>query len=276
MKSNHAIGILAEHLRYHQYPSSYLEELRRHLQLDYTSQQLTTVQQSLLQQCLYLLTKQAPVEYIVGSALFNNQRFLVTREVLIPRFDTEKLFHDSLQTIQKLPQPSAIIDIGTGSGILAICLAKSVSPLHSLHAVDISSAALALAQLNAQKHSVTDRITFHLADTYPLSSKTNSPLIPHEDTLVIVSNPPYLRNTINHSLPTSVTVYEPSVALFESLNFITKLHYYLTTLLQNNKTIFVHLEYANEDNTVVFLTLSGQEAVNFLNDRMSSLSSPAS
>ncbi len=102
-----------------------------------------------------------PVAYLVGHKEFYSLDFEVTPDVLIPRPETELLVVALLDHVkQKGDQPHfAIADVGTGSGILAICAAKYL-PQSAVTAIDISPAALAVARRNAERHQVADRITF--------------------------------------------------------------------------------------------------------------------
>src|ERR1700722_13685155 len=104
-----------------------------------------------------------PVAYLVGRREFYSLSFRVTPDVLIPRPETEflliKLLDLAKQRAAATSAPLQIADIGTGSGILAVCAAKSL-PASAVTAVDISPAALAVARENAQEHGVADRIEF--------------------------------------------------------------------------------------------------------------------
>ena len=110
-----------------------------------------------------------PVAYLVGHREFYSLDFEVTPDVLIPRPETELLVVALLDHVKRQagfqspsrqpPAPLAIADVGTGSGILAVCAAKYVPQAH-VTAIDISPAALAVARRNAERHGVADRITF--------------------------------------------------------------------------------------------------------------------
>lgn len=143
-----------------------------------------------------------PVAYLVGRKEFFGLEFLVNQHVLIPRPETELL----VETVLALYPADArleIVDVGTGSGCIAVTLAKYL-PRSVVFAGDTSAEALALAQQNAVHHQVTDRVTFLLGNLLqPLDHPVD----------VIVSNPPYVsRPELSQTAP-EVQHYEPRLAL---------------------------------------------------------------
>jgi len=148
-----------------------------------------------------------PVAYLVGHREFYSLDFEVTPDVLIPRPETELLVVALLDEVKKRPNASAlkIADVGTGSGILAVCGAKYV-PQAQMTAIDISQAALAVAKRNAAKHKVVDRIEFIESDLF-----TGVPSEARYD--CIVSNPPYVATSEMAELPADVRDHEPHLAL---------------------------------------------------------------
>jgi release factor glutamine methyltransferase len=144
-----------------------------------------------------------PLAYIVGSREFWGLRFDITSSVLIPRPETELIVEAALEV---LPANAAvdIIDVGTGSGCLAVALAHE-RPLAHVTATDISDQALDVARHNAGRHGVGDRVHCQKAD-----------LLEGVDQVVdlIVSNPPYVRDRDRAGLQPEVGRYEPAVALF--------------------------------------------------------------
>jgi len=142
-----------------------------------------------------------PVAYLVGQREFWSLPFTVTPDVLIPRPETELLIETCCRLASELSAPF-ICDLGTGSGCIAVALAREL-PRARLIATDISSAALALARHNAMAHAVSDRIVFVRGDL----------LAPFRGTAcfdLIVSNPPYVAE--NEPLPPGVD-REPAGAL---------------------------------------------------------------
>ncbi|HEX8711706.1 MAG TPA: peptide chain release factor N(5)-glutamine methyltransferase, partial [Terracidiphilus sp.] len=123
-----------------------------------------------------------PVQYIVGEAEFYGLPFFVTRDVLIPRPETEHLVERSLHLAAHWAKPR-IVDVGTGSGAIAVALAAHL-PHASITATDLSAAALAVARRNAERNGVTDRIRFLAGDLLAPVADENFELV--------VSNPPYV------------------------------------------------------------------------------------
>lgn len=152
-----------------------------------------------------------PVAYLVGHREFYSLDFLVNSSVLIPRPETEHLITETIDRFQNSNgggQTIQIADVGTGSGIIAITLAKHL-PNANLTAIDVSQGALALAEENAERHGVNDRITF-----------VNSDLFESVDRAIkfdaVVSNPPYIGLGERESISDEVKNYEPGVALFST------------------------------------------------------------
>ncbi len=149
-----------------------------------------------------------PVAYLVGHREFFSLPFLVTPEVLIPRPETELLVIQLLDLAKALsPQdePLRVADVGTGSGIIAICAARHLSAAKVL-ALDISSAALRVARKNAQDLAVDSRIDFIAGDL----------LAPVGDACkfhIIASNPPYVAAHEMGTLSRDVRDFEPHTAL---------------------------------------------------------------
>lgn len=149
-----------------------------------------------------------PLQYIIGMQEFYGLPFRVTRDVLIPRPETEHLVE---AVLERLPhdQPVTIADIGTGSGAIAIALAAHL-PYASLTALDLSAAALEVAQANAEALNVSNRIRFsvsNLLDALPAQQRRG-----HFD--AIVTNPPYVPTADAAALHPQVRDYEPASALF--------------------------------------------------------------
>jgi release factor glutamine methyltransferase len=145
-----------------------------------------------------------PVAYLVGRKEFFSLELEVNRDVLIPRPDTEVLVVECLRLAKPLAEPT-VVDIGTGSGAIAVAIAKQHKAAR-VSAVDVSAAALAVAQRNAEKHKVSDRVTFLEGDLF-------APLPAGEAFDFVVSNPPYIRHDDIAGLVPGVRDYEPHVAL---------------------------------------------------------------
>jgi len=142
-----------------------------------------------------------PLPYITGQIEFFGLTFAVTSDVLIPRPETETLVETALDWSKAHPDAVAV-DVGTGSGCIAVALAVHALSLR-LYATDISPAALPVARANAERHNVAERITFLEGDLLtPLPEPVN----------LIVSNPPYVTEEEWAALPLSVQ-QEPRTAL---------------------------------------------------------------
>lgn len=149
------------------------------------------------------LNQQEPLQYILGEAEFYGRKFLVNPSVLIPRPETELLVREVLNT--KL-NASRILDIGTGSGCIAITLSLEI-PNSKVYALDVSQNALAAANTNSTK------LGAHLSFIQLDFLKDSLQLEPVD---LIVSNPPYIRNSEKELMKSNVLNYEPHQALFVS------------------------------------------------------------
>lgn len=162
---------------------------------------LVDVERSSIRPLVARRREREPVAYILGHRDFYGRRFHVTADVLIPRPDTETLVNHALECIPD-DQPCRVLDIGTGSGAIAVTIAAE-RPLAMVTATDISEAALNVAAGNAERLGVSDRIRLERAD---LLSGT-------EQYDLIVSNPPYIARSEMQSLQAEVREHEPSGAL---------------------------------------------------------------
>ena len=139
-----------------------------------------------------------PLPHLTGRIEFYGLEIEVTPEVLIPRPETEMLVDLALAR-----RPRSVIDVGTGSGCIAVALAKEL-PDVEVYAIDISPAALAVGQRNAERHGVDDRVQFIISD---LLDRRPSPVD------LIVSNPPYVSADEWAALPPTIRHHEPRLAL---------------------------------------------------------------
>jgi release factor glutamine methyltransferase len=148
-----------------------------------------------------------PVAYLVGRREFYSMDFRVTPDVLIPRPETELLVVALLDLVKQRQdnQPPRIVDVGTGSGIIAVCAAKHI-PNAQVTAIDISPPALKVAQANATDHGVADRIEWLESDLF-------AAVPPQQQFDFIVSNPPYVTTAEMQTLAADVKDFEPRGAL---------------------------------------------------------------
>ena len=151
-----------------------------------------------------------PAQYITGHQEFWGMDFIVTPAVLIPRPETEHVVETVLELARKggTPAPVSsvrIVDVGTGSGCIALALAKEL-PQAEIHATDTSSAALEMARANAARHQLEQRVQFHGTDLlsgFPASSFD-----------IVVSNPPYVGESEADQVQLEVRKFEPREAVF--------------------------------------------------------------
>ena len=149
------------------------------------------------------LKQKKPIQYILGDTLFHGNVFKVNEAVLIPRPETEELV-DNIIKDNQLESPR-ILDIGTGSGCIAISLKKSISNA-KVYALDLSEKALEVAMSNAQSNDVD--IEFIQADILKAEWK------PQEKFDIVVSNPPYVLDSEKSEMEANVLENEPHLALF--------------------------------------------------------------
>jgi len=193
-----------------------LAELLRKKRIDLYvefERQLTQEELAQLKEQIQRRVKGEPLQYILGQTDFYDSSFIVGPGVLIPRPETEILVDELLKRIQeKFTQPIQLIDIGTGSGNIALSLIKALHGAKAI-AVDISQEAINLAQTNAEKLELTDRIQFFCGDGLkPLKATQLEPVE------VIVSNPPYVTEEEFLGLDRQIKEFEPREALVAGKN----------------------------------------------------------
>ena len=164
--------------------------------------ELSANQEENLQSILERLLRFEPIQYVQGFSWFLSRRFLVTPAVLIPRPETEELVQ---RIIEETEAGAAVLDVGTGSGCIAISLALSL-PKSKVEAWDVSMEALEVAMHNAEQlHAQVD---FHLQDMLTCQWEGGQ----RYD--LIVSNPPYVLEQERTTMSPNVVEYEPELALF--------------------------------------------------------------
>lgn len=163
-----------------------------------------------------LLNKNVPVQYIVGNVNFYGYDFFVNKNVLIPRFETEELVDRTIKLIKKNISNPKIVDLGTGSGCIAITLSKELDVF--VDAVDISSDALEVAKRNCINNNAS--VNYYLGNMLePLCNKYN----------VIISNPPYI--SYDEEIEDIVKSNEPNIALYADNDGL----YFYEEILKNCK-----------------------------------------
>jgi len=154
------------------------------------------------------LMRGEPYQYILKKAFFYGSEFLVNKDVLIPRPETEELIELILDEIHKIKNKKLkILDIGTGSGCIAVTLAKYIKN-SDVYALDFSTAALKIAKNNAKLHNVEINFIFMNYLIENLSKIFNI------DFDIIVSNPPYISVDEENIIDSGVKDFEPKMALF--------------------------------------------------------------
>ena len=161
-----------------------------------------------------------PIAYLTGKKEFFSLVFEVTPDVLIPRPETEILVERTIDLVRHSKGTlSSVLDLGTGSGCIAVSLAKHL-PGVTITASDVSEPALAIARRNAERHEVAELITFVLGDLFVPWPATD----PQFD--IIVCNPPYVATAPDTPVDENVRRFEPHLALFagpEGLDIIHRI-----------------------------------------------------
>jgi len=152
-----------------------------------------------------LRAERRPMAQILGRAEFWSLEFKVTKDTLSPRPETEMLVDEAVKALRGVASP-VVVDIGTGTGCIAVAIAKEV-PSAIVHAVDLSPAALDVARENVRRHGVETRVHLHLGDMFaPLAG-----VVAAGGVDVVVSNPPYVRR--DEAFDPEI-LFEPAMALF--------------------------------------------------------------
>ena len=167
-----------------------------------------------------------PIQYILGSSEFYGRPFIVNKNVLIPRPETEILIDISIEELKNVNNPT-ILDIGTGSGCIAITVALEI-PLSTIIAIDIDEKAIAVAKNNKEKHGAKN-IELVVADIFheKIDEKVD----------MLISNPPYITKKEVPGLMKDVKDYEPLIALTDNndgLMFYRKIAEIMPSILKGN------------------------------------------
>jgi release factor glutamine methyltransferase len=182
-----------------------------------------------------------PLQYIIGTTEFMGREFLVDKRVLIPRPETEVLAEVAVRYVQEnFPSLSSkILDIGTGSGCLAVTCAAMIEDA-VVTAIDISKDAIDVARSNAEKNGVGNKIVFSVRDIF-----TSAADFPEKFHLVI-SNPPYISKSEFEALQPEIRKFEPSSATTDGsdgLSFYRCIADIAHSLLESNGAVIVEHAY---------------------------------
>lgn len=215
------------------------------------------------------LKKEKPIQYILGETEFYGLRFLVNENTLIPRPETEELVEWIIESTNYELRGTKlkVLDIGTGSGCIAISLAKNLSNTQ-VSAIDVSEKALAIANKNAEINEVeVNFILKNILETEDLENQFD----------VVVSNPPYVRNLEKAEIKPNVLEFEPHLALFvddnDALLFYRKIAQLAQKNLSENGKLFFEINQYLGKETVDLLEKLGFKNIElkkdiYGNDRM--------
>ncbi len=190
-------------------------KMKREQIIIYDNQEITLGQERLYMQNIEKLIKGIPLQHITNTQEFMKMNFFVNSDVLIPRADTEVLVEEVIK-LAKLKRNPTILDLCTGSGAIAVSLAKYL-PNAKIYASDISKKAMEVAKINAKNNEVENRINFINSDLFEKMEGMKFD--------IIVSNPPYIKTSVIKTLDEEVQ-NEPAIALDggkDGLNFYRKI-----------------------------------------------------
>lgn len=218
---------------------------------------LSTSQQTQFFSIIKRLREQEPIQYILEETEFMGLTLRVTQDVLIPRPETEELIEEVTKQFSSKKPPVSILDIGTGSGCIAISLAK-IFPDAAITAIDISDDALTIAAENAAKLNVSS-ITFQKMD---ILTET-----PNNRFDLVVSNPPYIPLNEKQELSSHVVTFEPHLALFcqeDGLSFYRRLAD--TDVLNTGGMMAWEIHHEKADEVIKMLSERGITEVQVIRD----------
>ena len=228
-------------------------------QLADPEREFTPEQQATFDALLLRRLANEPIQYITGEQEFYGLTLRVTPAVLIPRPETEHLVEAVLAELN-LAQSLRILDVGTGSGAIAIALAFHL-PNAQITAVDLSAAALEVAAANTARHALAGRIRYLKSDLLDAFPPDEAPFA------AIVSNPPYVPAADRASLHPQVRDHEPAAALFagpDGLDIYRRLIPQARAALQPNGLLA--LEIGHGQSEAIASLLSGWKELRFLDD----------
>ena len=196
------------------------------------------------------LLQQEPVQYVLGETAFCGRHFTVNKHVLIPRPETEELCQWILKDTEG--QSPCVLDIGTGSGCIAITLAAQM-PQTQVTAWDISAEALKVAEENAKRNHV--HVSFEQVDVLHIPTDNLQKTTKNFD--FIVSNPPYICNNERSRMKSNVLNYEPHTALFvpddDALLFYRSIAQYGQTALKEGGWLYFEMNPLYADSLIEML-----------------------
>ncbi|MEG0645700.1 MAG: peptide chain release factor N(5)-glutamine methyltransferase [Bacteroides sp.] len=220
---------------------------------------LSESKQCELENILARMQKNEPIQYVLGTAMFCGMSFDVAPGVLIPRPETEELVD---LVVRENPGSSHILDMGTGSGCIAISLSKKL-PEAKVTAWDISDEALVIARRNNGKLQTT--VMFEQQDILSYHSDSEAVFD------VIVSNPPYITDSERQEMDANVLEWEPAQALFvpddDPLRFYRRIALLGRKLLRTEGKLYFEINRAYGNETVLMLEETGYKGIRVLKDQ---------
>ena len=196
------------------------------------------------------IIKGTPLQHITHSQEFMKMNFYVDENVLIPRQDTECLVEETIKIAKKV-NAKKFLDLCTGSGIIAVSIAKYVEK-SNITALDISSKALEIAKLNSKKNGVEDRITYVKSNLFESLGKGKYD--------IIVSNPPYIKKDVLKTLSKDVQ-NEPHIALdggYDGLDFYRRIIGQAYEYLKYNGYLCLEIGYDQKEDVISLLKEDGK------------------
>ena len=200
------------------------------------------------------IREDVPLSHLVGFEYFYDRKFKVTKDVLSPRMETEELIYKVVEYVKETKKNNLkILDLCTGSGIIAITLKKELDQFSiDVVASDISEEAIKIAKENAQFHDAT--IKFIQSDIFDnIDDKFD----------IIVSNPPYIDRTDEVTMQDNVLKYDPHLALFaeeEGMYFYRNIVEKASSYLNDNGVIFFEIGYDQKDKIIILADMNGYSA----------------
>jgi len=224
---------------------------------------LTTEQEQLLNNYTVQLLDHKPVQYVLHEAWFAGMQFYVDENVLIPRPETEELVEWVIKEVLSFEfTVYSLLDIGTGSGCIPIALKKKLSPVE-IHALDVSATAIEIAKKNSALQQT--EINFHQLD---ILNENEWKQLPTFD--IIVSNPPYIKQSEEDEMRKNVLQYEPHIALFvpenDALIFYKTIATFGLKHLNKNGKLFFEINEALGNEVCVLLEQYGYNNIELKKD----------
>jgi len=190
-----------------------------------------------------------PISHLIGKREFFGEDFLVTKDVLDPRPDSETLIESVLKKFPNLAQDLKILELGVGSGCLIVTLLKAYVNATGI-AVDISKKALAVAKKNSEKHQVSSRLKLLESDLFSAANRA-------EKFDLIISNPPYIPAADIEKLEPEVRIHEPRGALdggADGLDFYLRIAAEAKNFLSESGKIFLEIGFGQKEKVVKIFT----------------------